>query len=103
MIIPETETRFVEAWVDGNDLPLIKAAPEKDGQVSPGSPVRLTFEGWPAIQTAGWPQLAINTSAARSSSSIPPTAATAASASSSGPSMTSSTGTTARAPSSWLA
>jgi multidrug resistance efflux pump len=61
VIIPETETRFVEAWVDGNDLPLIKARQEKDGQVTPGSPVRLTFEGWPAIQTAGWPQLAINT------------------------------------------
>jgi adhesin transport system membrane fusion protein len=61
VIIPETETRFVEAWVDGNDMPLIRARREKDGEVVPGSPVRLTFEGWPAIQTAGWPQLAINT------------------------------------------
>ena len=61
VIIPETENRFVEAWVDGNDLPLIRARQEKDGQITSGSPVRLTFEGWPAIQTAGWPQLAINT------------------------------------------
>lgn len=42
-------------------MPLIRARREKDGEVVPGSPVRLTFEGWPAIQTAGWPQLAINT------------------------------------------
>jgi len=61
VIIPETETRFVEIWVDGNDLPHIQPRTEKDGEVIPGSPVRLTFEGWPAIQSVGWPQLAINT------------------------------------------
>ncbi len=61
VIIPETESRFVEIWVDGNDLPHIRARTEKDGEVIPGSPVRLTFEGWPSIQAVGWPQLAVNT------------------------------------------
>jgi hypothetical protein len=57
VIIPETDSRFVEIMVDGNDMPLIQ--PRKDGQ--PGSPVRLAFEGWPAVQMIGWPQLAIGT------------------------------------------
>ena len=57
VIIPETDSRFVEIMVDGNDMPLIH--PRKDGQ--PGSPVRLAFEGWPAVQMIGWPQLAVGT------------------------------------------
>lgn len=57
VVIPETDSRFVEIMVDGNDMPLIH--PRKDGQ--PGSPVRLAFEGWPAVQMIGWPQLAIGT------------------------------------------
>jgi len=57
VIIPETDSRFVEIMVDGNDMPLIH--PRKDGQ--PGSPVRIAFEGWPAVQMIGWPQLAIGT------------------------------------------
>lgn len=57
VIIPETDSRFVEIMVDGNDMPLIHS--RKDGQ--PGSPVRLAFEGWPAVQMIGWPQLAIGT------------------------------------------
>lgn len=57
VIIPETNSRFVEIHVDGNDMPLIHS--RKDGQ--PGSPVRLAFEGWPAVQMIGWPQLAIGT------------------------------------------
>lgn len=62
VIIPETESRFVELWVDGNDAPMIKPRVEKDGQVvEPGSPVRVTFAGWPAVQTFGWPNLAIGT------------------------------------------
>jgi multidrug resistance efflux pump len=61
VIIPETESRFVEAWVDGNDVPIIHARKEKDGEVQPGSPVRLAFEGWPAVQAIGWPQLAQGT------------------------------------------
>lgn len=61
IIIPDTESRFVEVMVDGNDMPLIKARHEVDGEIIPGSPVRLAFEGWPAVQTIGWPQLAIGT------------------------------------------
>ncbi|MBK8094942.1 MAG: biotin/lipoyl-binding protein [Verrucomicrobiaceae bacterium] len=57
VIIPETDSRFVEIMVDGNDMPLIH--PRKDGL--PGSPVRIAFEGWPAVQMIGWPQLAIGT------------------------------------------
>ncbi len=57
VIIPETESRFVELMVDGNDMPLIKA--RKDGNT--GSLVRVAFEGWPAIQAPGWPNLAIGT------------------------------------------
>jgi membrane fusion protein, adhesin transport system len=57
VIIPETDSRFVEIWVDGNDMPLIHAkTPEKAG-----SEVRLAFEGWPALQVMGWPQLAVGT------------------------------------------
>jgi len=61
VIIPETDSRFVEVWVDGNDMPLIHARRQENGVVLPGSPVRLAFEGWPAVQMIGWPQLAIGT------------------------------------------
>jgi multidrug resistance efflux pump len=57
VVIPETDSRFVEIMVDGNDMPLVH--PRKDDQ--PGSLVRLAFEGWPAVQMIGWPQLAIGT------------------------------------------
>jgi adhesin transport system membrane fusion protein len=62
VIIPETESRFVEMWLDGNDMPLItprQTAP--NGRVVPGSEVRLQFEGWPAIQFVGWPSVAVGT------------------------------------------
>lgn len=61
VVIPKTESRFVEMWVTGNDMPLIRSRVEKDGVVTPGSAVRLAFEGWPAIQAIGWPQLAVGT------------------------------------------
>ncbi|WP_170267126.1 HlyD family secretion protein [Brevifollis gellanilyticus] len=61
VIIPETDSRYVEVWVDGNDMPLIHARREENGVVKHGSPVRLAFEGWPAVQLIGWPQLAIGT------------------------------------------
>ena len=62
VIIPETDSRFVEAWVDGNDVALIKPRTETaDGEIIPGSEVRLAFEGWPAVQTIGWPQTAVGT------------------------------------------
>lgn len=50
-IVPDTNDRAVELWVDGNDMPL----------VSEGRPVRLQFEGWPAVQFTGWPSVAVGT------------------------------------------
>jgi len=50
-LIPETQERAVELWVDGNDVPLIEE----------GRPVRLQFEGWPAVQFSGWPSVAVGT------------------------------------------
>ena len=50
-IVPESEDRVVELWLDGNDAPLVE----------PGRHVRLQFEGWPAIQFTGWPSVAVGT------------------------------------------
>ena len=62
VVIPDTEARFVEAWVDGMDMPLITAREARpDGTVVPGSRARLQFEGWPAIQFMGWPSVAVGT------------------------------------------
>jgi len=51
LLVPNTKDRAVELYVDGNDAALIK----------PGSPVRLQFEGWPAVQFSGWPSVAVGT------------------------------------------
>lgn len=51
ILVPETEKRVVEIWVDGNDMPLLSA----------GREVRLQFEGWPAVQFSGWPMVAVGT------------------------------------------
>ncbi|MCB5190421.1 HlyD family secretion protein [Methylobacillus arboreus] len=51
VIIPETQQQAVELIVDGLDAALIL----------PGSKVRLEFEGWPALQVSGWPNVAIGT------------------------------------------
>ena len=50
-IVPETNGRAVQVWLDGNDAPLVAA----------GRHVRLQFEGWPAVQFAGWPSVAVGT------------------------------------------
>ncbi len=50
-IVPLTEERAVELWIDGNDAPL----------VSEGRRVRVQFEGWPAVQFVGWPSVAVGT------------------------------------------
>lgn len=50
-LVPDTESLAVELWVDGNDAPLI----------TEGRPVRLQFEGWPAVQFSGWPSVAVGT------------------------------------------
>lgn len=49
ILVPDTDQRAVELWVDGNDLPLIVT----------GSHVRLQFEGYPSIQFGGWPEFSI--------------------------------------------
>lgn len=46
---PEQAVRVVELYVDGRDVPLIH----------PGRPVRMEFEGWPAVQFSGWPSVAV--------------------------------------------
>jgi hypothetical protein len=51
VIVPDTEDRAVELWIAGNDMPLL----------SDGRPVRLQFEGWPAVQFTGWPSVAVGT------------------------------------------
>lgn len=51
VLVPKTEQQSVELWIDGNDAPLVRA----------GSPVRLQFEGWPAVQFVGWPSVAVGT------------------------------------------
>lgn len=47
-LAPEAPVRVVELMVDGRDVALIRM----------GQPVRLAFEGWPAIQFSGWPSVA---------------------------------------------
>ncbi|ARU18026.1 efflux RND transporter periplasmic adaptor subunit [Croceicoccus marinus] len=47
VIAPEQVQRAVELYVDARDVPIIER----------GSPVRLEFEGFPAIQFSGWPNL----------------------------------------------
>ena len=51
LLVPNTEDRAVELYLDGNDAALVKE----------GSPVRLQFEGWPAVQFSGWPSVAVGT------------------------------------------
>lgn len=51
VIVPDTESRAVELWIDGNDVPLVQE----------GAHVRLQFEGWPAVQFSGWPSVAVGT------------------------------------------
>ncbi len=42
-IVPQTASRAVELYIDGNDTPLVQ----------PGEAVRVVFEGWPALQFVG--------------------------------------------------
>lgn len=55
ILVPDTDDRAVEMWVDGNDVNLVRD----------GAPVRLQFEGWPSLQFTGWPSLAVGTYAGR--------------------------------------
>lgn len=49
--VPDSKENVTEIFVHGNDMPLIHK----------GDPVRLQFEGWPAIQFVGWPSVAVGT------------------------------------------
>lgn len=54
---------MAELWLSGLDMPLV-APREVDGTgkvLRVGSPVRLQFEGWPALQFVGWPSVARGT------------------------------------------
>jgi multidrug efflux pump subunit AcrA (membrane-fusion protein) len=51
MISPVTTSLAVELFVSGNDAPLIR----------PGSHVRIQFDGFPALQVSGWPQVNVGT------------------------------------------
>lgn len=51
VLVPDTESRAVELWMEGNDVPLL----------AEGRHVRLQFEGWPAVQFSGWPAVAVGT------------------------------------------
>lgn len=50
-LVPMDAPPAVELWLPGNDLPLVHV----------GQEARLQFEGWPAVQTAGWPGIAVGT------------------------------------------
>jgi biotin carboxyl carrier protein len=63
ILVPETESRMVELWMKGNDVPLVrsrKTSPEGI-IIERGSPARIQFEGWPAVQFIGWPSVARGT------------------------------------------
>jgi multidrug efflux pump subunit AcrA (membrane-fusion protein) len=49
--VPDSAHDVTEIYIDGNDTPLVQ----------PGDPVRLQFEGWPAVQFVGWPSVAVGT------------------------------------------
>lgn len=50
-LVPDTQERAVELWLDGNDVPLVRE----------GRRVRVQIEGWPAVQFSGWPSVAVGT------------------------------------------
>jgi len=62
-IIPETDQHLAEIYIRGNDMPLLEAREvDENGRIiKSGSPVRLQFEGWPAVQFMGWPSVARGT------------------------------------------
>ncbi len=49
--VPDSNDLAVEFSVGGNDVNLVRI----------GAPVRLQFEGWPAVHLTGWPSAAIGT------------------------------------------
>jgi hypothetical protein len=55
ILTPQSPNLAVELYLDGNDTPLVHV----------GDPVRLQFEGWPAVQFPGWPSVAVGTFAGK--------------------------------------
>jgi multidrug resistance efflux pump len=51
ILVPKTESRIVEMWVSGNDMPWVEV----------GKRVALQFEGWPAILFSGVPGMSVGT------------------------------------------
>ena len=47
--MPEDPDKAVQLYVRPMDVPLL----------SVGRPVRLEFDGWPALQFSGWPSVAV--------------------------------------------
>lgn len=65
-IVPDTDERAVELFVDGNDASLIQSLSHNQNKFDAamggeGQLCRLQFEGWPAVQFAGWPSVAVGT------------------------------------------
>jgi hypothetical protein len=54
-IAPQTEDQAAEIYLSGYDAPLVRT----------GDQVRLSFDGWPAVQFVGWPSVAVGTFAGR--------------------------------------
>lgn len=57
-IVPDTNDRVAELFLDGVDAPIVLAYRDRAGEMPH---VRLQFEGWPAVQFSGWPETAIGT------------------------------------------
>ena len=57
-IVPDTNDRVAELFLDGVDAPIVLASADRHESMPH---VRLQFEGWPAVQFSGWPELAIGT------------------------------------------
>ena len=55
-IVPDTNDRVAELFLDGVDAPIVLAYRDRAGEMPH---VRLQFEGWPAVQFSGWPETAI--------------------------------------------
>lgn len=51
VIVPDTDSRIVEMWISGNDMPWVKS----------GKPVAIQFEGWPSILFSGVPGVSVGT------------------------------------------
>jgi multidrug efflux pump subunit AcrA (membrane-fusion protein) len=58
--IRDPKSRTVELYLDGNDAPQLLKLWESRGN-NTSIPVRVQFEGWPAIQFVGWPSVAWGT------------------------------------------